>query len=77
MIGKRFWVIFVDDLGYITPDNGLTTWKLDVGHLAKHFKTGAYWIITVERFNPENAKLTASLHSAGMDAGPRDFPWNN
>jgi hypothetical protein len=66
MTGQKLIIIFVGDVGFITPDNALTPEQLDIGHLASRFKVGAYWVITVLKFDYENQKLIANLDQCNI-----------
>lgn len=66
MTGQKLIIIFVDDVGFITPDNALTPEQLDIGHLASKFKAGAYWAITVLKYDYDNQKLIAKLDQCGI-----------
>jgi hypothetical protein len=80
MTGQRFIIIFVGDVGFISPDNALTAEQLDIGHLGGTFKVGAYWVITVSKYIHDEQRLVAHIEQSGIgvvDFSPEQLRFRN
>jgi hypothetical protein len=80
MTGQRFIIIFVGDVGFISPDNALTAEQLDIGYLGDTFKVGAYWVVTVSKYIQHEQRLVAHLEQSGIgvvDFSPEQLRFRN